>query len=171
MDDPLKNDSSGAIKGYIILHRCVILCQEQTAHNQSFIISFQLPGIGLFELPSMPDTSLEGTGKDEYAADGLKIEAVEPMKKWHIQFDGKLRWVFPKKCLILKKGKKRTFNYVNITEGNLLNIHRSLMANSRHEMYFEVTGFEIWVRWVILFTIKNRWCMLRTDQYITFTLE
>ena len=51
----------------------------------------QLPGIGLFELPSMPDTSLEGTCKDEYAAGGLKIEAVEPMQKWRITFDGKLR--------------------------------------------------------------------------------
>ena len=50
-----------------------------------------MPGIGLFELPSMPDTSLEGTGKDEYAADGLKIEPIEPMKKWRIKFDGKLR--------------------------------------------------------------------------------
>ena len=58
-----------------------------------FYSDFQLPGIGLFELPSMPDTSLEGTGKDEYAADGLKIEVVEPMKKWRIRYDGKLRCV------------------------------------------------------------------------------
>ena len=42
----------------------------------------------------MPDTSLEGTGKDEYAADGLKIEVVEPMKQWRIRFDGRLRSVF-----------------------------------------------------------------------------
>lgn len=43
------------------------------------------------ELPCMPDTSLQGTKENEFAAGGLHIQVLEPMKKWSIKFDGKLR--------------------------------------------------------------------------------
>jgi len=51
----------------------------------------QIPGIGLLELPSLPDTSLTADRKMAFAAGGLLIEVVEPMKKWKLNFSGKLR--------------------------------------------------------------------------------
>lgn len=55
------------------------------------VLFMQIPGLGFLELPSMPDTSLRGTMENEYAAGGLHIRVVEPMKTWSIIFDGKLR--------------------------------------------------------------------------------
>jgi len=52
-----------------------------------------LPDLGFLELPSLPDTSLKATMENEYAAGGLYITVVEPMKTWCIKFDGKLRYV------------------------------------------------------------------------------
>ena len=45
----------------------------------------------MYQLPSMPDTTLSGTQEDSYSAGGLTLEVVEAMKTWRIVFDGKLR--------------------------------------------------------------------------------
>ncbi|XP_045197866.2 uncharacterized protein LOC123552343 [Mercenaria mercenaria] len=66
------------------------------------IVFLRLPDLGFLELPSMPDTSLHGTMDNEYAAGGLHIRMVEPMKKWGIQFEGKLRQVSTGKLLDVK---------------------------------------------------------------------
>ncbi|KAK3580274.1 hypothetical protein CHS0354_023512 [Potamilus streckersoni] len=65
-----------------------------TARRQNNIVQtivyLRLPEIGLLELPALPDTTLEGTKENEYAAGGLHIFVVEPMKKWKIKYDGEL---------------------------------------------------------------------------------
>lgn len=52
---------------------------------------YQIPGVGLLELPSLPDTSLYTTKELSYSAGGLEITPVEPMQSWKIFFDGKMR--------------------------------------------------------------------------------
>ena len=59
-----------------------------TSLDVNFLL-FQIPGIGLLELPSLPDTSLTADKNMAYAAGGLLIEVVEPMKKWKLSFSGK----------------------------------------------------------------------------------
>ncbi|XP_060593544.1 uncharacterized protein LOC132748017 [Ruditapes philippinarum] len=66
------------------------------------IVYLRLPDLGFLELPSMPDTSLRGTMENEFAAGGLHISMVEPMKTWSIKFDGKLRQVSLGKLLDVK---------------------------------------------------------------------
>ncbi|KAL4233769.1 hypothetical protein ACF0H5_008447 [Mactra antiquata] len=73
-------------------------------HNNHIqtIVYLRLPNLGFLELPSMPDTSLNGTLENEYAAGGLHIKVVEPMKLWNIKFDGKLRQTSTGKLLDVK---------------------------------------------------------------------
>ncbi len=52
----------------------------------------QVPRLGLLELPSLPDTSLFREEEMTFAANGFKIQPVEPMKKWKLTFNGKMRW-------------------------------------------------------------------------------
>ena len=44
--------------------------------------------------PRMPDTTCYATGDDEFAAEGLKLEPIIPMKKWKISYEGKLKYLF-----------------------------------------------------------------------------
>jgi len=39
----------------------------------------------------MPDTRLQGTDENMFAAGGLKSQVIEPMKKWRISYSGKMR--------------------------------------------------------------------------------
>ncbi|XP_064594937.1 uncharacterized protein LOC135461674 isoform X2 [Liolophura sinensis] len=55
------------------------------------ILLIRIPDVGLLEFPTLPETNLEGTHPGEFAAGGLKLEAVEPMKTWKLTFSGKLR--------------------------------------------------------------------------------
>ncbi|XP_052807198.1 uncharacterized protein LOC128236389 [Mya arenaria] len=66
------------------------------------IVFLRLPHLGFLELPCMPDTSLRGDRPGEFAAGGLHIRPLEPMKTWAIQFDGKLRHVSTGKLLHVK---------------------------------------------------------------------
>ncbi|KAK3089151.1 hypothetical protein FSP39_001292 [Pinctada imbricata] len=66
-----------------------------TARRQNNIVQtilyLRTPDLGLLEKTTMPDTRLSGTGKEEFAAEGLRLEPVEPMKKWRLLFKGKMR--------------------------------------------------------------------------------
>ncbi|XP_066271081.1 uncharacterized protein [Branchiostoma lanceolatum] len=53
----------------------------------------KLPNIGLLEHPSMPDTSMKRVSDWEFAAGGVRLELVEPMKVWRLSFSGKMRAV------------------------------------------------------------------------------
>jgi hypothetical protein len=55
------------------------------------LLYIRIPGIGLLELPSLPDTSVKGDKEMVYSAGGLVIEPVEPMKQWRLTFAGSLR--------------------------------------------------------------------------------
>ena len=43
-------------------------------------------------MPNLPDTSLYTKESDAYAAGGLHLEPVVPMKKWKLLYDGKMRY-------------------------------------------------------------------------------
>lgn len=42
----------------------------------------------------MPDTRLQGTEKNAFAAGGLRFDVVEPMQKWKLSYNGKMRLFF-----------------------------------------------------------------------------
>jgi len=72
----------------------VASCARRHKNISQTVLMMQLPELGLLELPSVPDTNLERTDEDkkgQFGAGGLTIEPVEPMKKWRIRFEGKLR--------------------------------------------------------------------------------
>ena len=50
----------------------------------------QVPGLGLLQLPKMPDTMLFGDG-EQFAAEGLRIIPVKPMSVWKIQYEGPMK--------------------------------------------------------------------------------
>ncbi|KAJ8314692.1 hypothetical protein KUTeg_006842, partial [Tegillarca granosa] len=66
-----------------------------TARRQNNVVQtilyLRLPGIGMLEMPSLPDTKLRGSPEGKYAAGGLVIESGEPMKTWKISYTGKMR--------------------------------------------------------------------------------
>lgn len=49
-----------------------------------------MPGEGLLKSPKQPDSLMFGT-EDEFGAEGLKFEPLEPMRKWKISYKGQLR--------------------------------------------------------------------------------
>lgn len=55
------------------------------------LLYIRLPDLGLLELPSLPDTCLLEDKPKSYAAGGLVIDPVEPMKRWRLSFNGPLR--------------------------------------------------------------------------------
>jgi len=55
------------------------------------ILYIRLPGVGLLEMPSLPDTSLYTTKELSFSAAGLEIAPVNAMKTWTIKYDGKMR--------------------------------------------------------------------------------
>lgn len=57
------------------------------------LLYIRFPDFGLLELPSLPDTCLLGEKPLSYAAGGLHIEVVEPMKRWRLSFKGLMRLI------------------------------------------------------------------------------
>ena len=57
-------------------------------------LSLNVPGIGFFQSPIHPDTNVYNVDPDVYCAGGLKYECLEPMKRWHITFNGPMRLIF-----------------------------------------------------------------------------
>ncbi|CAB3361605.1 Hypothetical predicted protein [Cloeon dipterum] len=55
----------------------------------------QLPQVGLLMSPKLPDTTLQQTKEEEeagvFGAEGLKLEPIEPMKRWKLTYNGKMR--------------------------------------------------------------------------------
>lgn len=66
-----------------------------TARRQNNIVQtilyLRIPEIGFLEIPSLPDTRLQGTEKNAFAAGGLRFDVVEPMQKWKLSYNGKMR--------------------------------------------------------------------------------
>ena len=56
-------------------------------------LSINIPGVGFFQSPIHPDTTLYNVDGDTYNAGGLKFECIEPMRYWRITFNGLLRFV------------------------------------------------------------------------------
>lgn len=54
-------------------------------------LTVNVPGIGFFQSPIHPDTNVYNVDPNVYSAGGLKYECLEPMKRWHITFNGPLR--------------------------------------------------------------------------------
>lgn len=52
------------------------------------IFSLRIPEIGVLLHPKHPDTTLFTTTEDTWEAEGLKLDLVEPMKKWSIKYQG-----------------------------------------------------------------------------------
>lgn len=51
----------------------------------------KLSDVGLFELPSLPETNIYVKDGTKFGTDNLIVECVEAMKKWKIKYDGKMR--------------------------------------------------------------------------------
>lgn len=51
----------------------------------------KVPGEGLLTSPKFPDSTIFGT-EDEFGAEGLKFEPLEPMRKWKMQYKGQLKY-------------------------------------------------------------------------------
>lgn len=55
-------------------------------------LKINVPGLGLLESPKLPDTALyQENEAEEFAAEGIKITPIEPMKKWKITYKGKMK--------------------------------------------------------------------------------
>ncbi|XP_045128767.1 uncharacterized protein LOC123514740 [Portunus trituberculatus] len=54
------------------------------------LLFIRVPGLGLLQLPKMPDTMLFGDG-EQFAAEGLRITPVKPMSVWKIQYEGPMK--------------------------------------------------------------------------------
>ncbi|XP_075225831.1 uncharacterized protein LOC142326986 [Lycorma delicatula] len=50
-----------------------------------------VPGKGILCSLKIPDTVLFGAKENQYGAEGLIMTPIEPMKKWHITFDGEMK--------------------------------------------------------------------------------
>ncbi|XP_067947411.1 uncharacterized protein [Watersipora subatra] len=72
-----------------------------TARRQGGMIQvltyLRIPELGLFELPLHPRTLAPQSEPMAFAAAGLSISVVEPMKRWKITFDGSLKHTGTKK--------------------------------------------------------------------------
>lgn len=52
----------------------------------------RIPEVGLLKSPKLPDTSLKASASGTYTTtDGLRIEPVEPMKRWRLTYDGVMK--------------------------------------------------------------------------------
>ncbi|CAH1798438.1 unnamed protein product [Owenia fusiformis] len=70
----------------------LVMATARRHHNLvQTLLFFRVPGVGLFELPSKPDTSHYTEDGGYSIKDGLKIEPTEAMKRWKLSYDGKLR--------------------------------------------------------------------------------
>ncbi|ELU09306.1 hypothetical protein CAPTEDRAFT_151881 [Capitella teleta] len=70
-----------------------------TARRQEGLVQtllyIRVPNVGLFELATLPNTSLQTSKPECYSAGGLTIEPVTPMKEWRLTFDGTMRLIKP----------------------------------------------------------------------------
>ncbi|XP_068238001.1 uncharacterized protein [Palaemon carinicauda] len=54
------------------------------------VLYIRLPGVGVLQLPKMPDTLLFGDG-DAFGAEGLLLTPVKPMSVWKLQYRGQMK--------------------------------------------------------------------------------
>ncbi|CAL4064911.1 unnamed protein product [Meganyctiphanes norvegica] len=54
------------------------------------VLFIRIPGVGLLELPRMPDTILFGND-EEFSAEGLSLRCVKPMTEWQIKYTGPMK--------------------------------------------------------------------------------
>lgn len=54
------------------------------------VLYIRLPGVGLLQLPRMPDTLLFGDG-ESFGAEGLLLTPVKPMSVWKLQYKGQMK--------------------------------------------------------------------------------
>ncbi|XP_068618419.1 uncharacterized protein [Battus philenor] len=63
-------------------------CERRPMGMCNGLFYIGLPGKGLLCSKKIPDTVLFGAQIGEFAAEGIKIEPVEPMKKWAVSYKG-----------------------------------------------------------------------------------
>lgn len=56
---------------------------------------FQIPEIGEMVTPMYPDSVENALGNSErdFALDNYRFETIEPLRRWNISFEGKMKWV------------------------------------------------------------------------------
>ncbi|GAB6033459.1 hypothetical protein CHUAL_013344 [Chamberlinius hualienensis] len=52
----------------------------------------RIPKVGLLKASHLPDSRIKANGDSEFSVGGLTIQPVEPMKKWKITYDGKMKF-------------------------------------------------------------------------------
>lgn len=78
-----------------------------------------LPGIGFFQHPLHPDTTIYNMGDSGFVGGGCKFEMLEPMRRWKVTYNGVLRQGL---CNDLEKkpeqysNVKITFNWVSMND-------------------------------------------------------
>lgn len=67
----------------------LIVGSERRHHNViNSPIYVLIPGLGLLKHKKLPDTCLFGATNDAYGAEGIRIQPIEPLKTWKVEFDG-----------------------------------------------------------------------------------
>lgn len=70
----------------------VIVGSERRHHGiVNSPIYILIPGLGLLMHKKLPDTCLFGANEEVYGAEGIRLQPVEPLKTWRVEFDGVMR--------------------------------------------------------------------------------
>ncbi|KAK7073873.1 hypothetical protein SK128_024757 [Halocaridina rubra] len=104
------------------------------------ILYIRLPGVGMLQLPRMPDTLLFGDGEG-FGAEGLKINPVKPMAHWKIQYKGAMKiWgdVLSSKEVEMNLEFKSDLPYFDFdTDMDTVAMARSMSREPWSKEYFE----------------------------------
>ncbi|CAG4946590.1 unnamed protein product [Parnassius apollo] len=65
-------------------------CERRSMGMCNGLFYIGLPGKGLLCSKKIPDTVLFGAQTGQFAAEGIKMEPVEPMKKWTVSYKGQM---------------------------------------------------------------------------------
>lgn len=66
------------------------LGRRHDRHAEIWMV-LEIPGVGVLQHPVHPDTDIPNTNGVDFSAGGLRVEMIEPMKRWKVMFNGLLR--------------------------------------------------------------------------------
>ena len=69
---------------------CWIECSGVRSMPDEPVLVCQVPELGLLQLSTLPDTCLQASQPPAFAAGGLHIQPLVPMKQWKLAFDGNM---------------------------------------------------------------------------------
>ena len=70
---------------------CVLRIGRRSQSASEVWLTLFLPSLGYLQLPSHPDTLVYDGDSKSFNAGGLKLQCLEPRRRWRITFNGLLR--------------------------------------------------------------------------------